>query len=93
MRMIPSNPTFAKNAKVDWIRAKGAIELGSLGLRTKTLGRKEPSQMMIIGCDFHPRLATGELVGDGERRVRGTEAGACLAVTRSSSTDNWQRQC
>jgi hypothetical protein len=23
-------------------------------LRTKTLGRKEPSQMMIIGCDYHP---------------------------------------
>ncbi|MGC2328417.1 MAG: hypothetical protein WA604_17015, partial [Candidatus Sulfotelmatobacter sp.] len=35
-------------------KSEGSIEPGSLGLRTKTLGRKEPSQMMIIGCDFHP---------------------------------------
>ena len=35
-------------------KSEGSIEPGSLGLRTKTLGRKEPSQRMIIGCDFHP---------------------------------------
>src|SRR4029077_13665960 len=48
MRMIPSHPTFAKTAKVDWIRAKARSETGSLRLRTKASGRQQPSHVMII---------------------------------------------
>jgi hypothetical protein len=62
-------------------KSEGSIEPGSLGLRTKTLGRKEPSQMMIIGCDFHPswqQIAwwdseTGET---GERKLVHGDGGA-----------------
>src|ERR1700678_4112041 len=40
--------------RTDWIRVKARFETHVVFvLRTKTLGRKEPS-MMIIGCDFHP---------------------------------------
>src|ERR1700678_3368176 len=44
----------AYRPRTDWIRVKARFETHVVFvLRTKTMGRKEPS-MMIIGCDFHP---------------------------------------
>src|SRR5580700_7868596 len=46
--------TFAENAKIDWIRTKAPFAYPVFfGWRTKNLGRKEPS-MLVIRCDFHP---------------------------------------
>src|SRR2546427_8289593 len=78
--MSPRLPTFAKNkgAKVDWIRAKARFELSMLLVRTKTAGQKGAFAHDDYRMGFSYQLAPRELVGYGDGRGRGAEAGRGL---------------
>src|SRR5882762_6731277 len=98
-----ASPHFSQRTReIDWIRAKARSETGSLRLRTKASGRKEPSPMMIIGCDFHPSwqqvswldTETGETgeqklvqsAGDAERFYRQVAAPALIGMEATGNS-------